>query len=71
MFQQHLDIPSATRGCWPKARRAGVDIDYVEGDRMVHVYPLLPIPGRAARQRITDPSWRILNTGPTGWAITG
>lgn len=38
-----------------KARRAGVDIDYVEGDQMVHVYPLLPIPeGRAARRRITD-----------------
>ncbi|WP_059019406.1 alpha/beta hydrolase [Mycobacterium sp. M26] len=38
-----------------KAREAGVDIDYVEGDGMVHVYPLLPIPeGRAARRRIVD-----------------
>lgn len=38
-----------------KARRAGVDVDYVEGAEMVHVYPLLPIPeGRAARQRMAD-----------------
>ena len=34
-----------------KAAAAGVDVDYVQGEGMVHVYPLLPIPeGRAARR---------------------
>jgi acetyl esterase/lipase len=38
-----------------KARAAGVDVDYVQGEGMIHVYPLLPIPeGRAARRRIVD-----------------
>ncbi|HTY26769.1 MAG TPA: alpha/beta hydrolase [Mycobacterium sp.] len=38
-----------------KAREAGVDVDYVQGDGMIHVYPLLPIPeGRAARRRVVD-----------------
>lgn len=38
-----------------RARAAGVDVDYVQADGMVHVYPLLPIPeGRAARRRIVD-----------------
>lgn len=36
-----------------KAAAAGVDVDYVQGEGMVHVYPLLPIPeGRAARRHI-------------------
>lgn len=38
-----------------KAAAAGVDIDYVQGEGMVHVYPLLPIPeGRAARRHMVD-----------------
>jgi len=38
-----------------KARQAGVDIDYVECEGMVHVYPMLRIPeGRAARRLIVD-----------------
>lgn len=38
-----------------RATAAGVDVDFVEGEGMVHVYPLLPIPeGRAARRRIVD-----------------
>ncbi len=50
------------------ARRAtaagGVDADVIEGEGMVHVYPLLPIPeGRAARRRIVD---AINGTPPRG-----
>jgi acetyl esterase/lipase len=38
-----------------KAAAAGVDVDYVQGEGMVHTYPLLPIPeGRAARRHIVD-----------------
>jgi acetyl esterase/lipase len=38
-----------------EAAAAGVDVDFVEGEGMVHVYPLLPIPeGRAARRHIVD-----------------
>lgn len=38
-----------------KAREAGVEVDYVQGEEMIHVYPLLPTPeGRAARRQIVD-----------------
>lgn len=38
-----------------KARAAGVDIDYHEQPRMLHVYPLTPTPeGRAARRNIIE-----------------
>ncbi|OYN76505.1 alpha/beta hydrolase fold domain-containing protein [Mycolicibacterium sphagni] len=48
-----------------KAGAAGVDVDYVQGEGMVHVYPLLPIPeGRAARRLIAD----TINGTPQGLA---
>ncbi|AKK27956.1 alpha/beta hydrolase fold domain-containing protein [Mycobacterium sp. EPa45] len=38
-----------------RASAAGVDVDFVQGEGMVHVYPLLPIPeGRAARRQIVE-----------------
>lgn len=58
-----LTIFSGTRDIvWPdvkllvaKAREAGVEIDYHEGEGLVHVYPLTPTPeGRAARAYIVD-----------------
>ena len=48
-----------------KAAAPGADVDYVQGEGMVHVYPLLPIPEwRAARRRMVD----AINGTPPGVA---
>lgn len=38
-----------------RARTAGVDVEFHEGQDLIHVYPLLPTPeGRRARARIVQ-----------------
>ncbi|MFD6272078.1 alpha/beta hydrolase fold domain-containing protein [Nocardia asteroides] len=47
-----------TRLLVTKARAAGVEVDYHEGDGLVHVYPLTPTPEGAAARRVIVESLR-------------
>ncbi|MFZ3495623.1 alpha/beta hydrolase fold domain-containing protein [Streptomyces sp. 5.8] len=48
-------LTTDSRGLLDRARRAGVDVEYIEEPGLPHDYPLMPLPeGRAARDRIVE-----------------
>lgn len=48
-------LTTDSRGLLDRARRAGVEVEYIEEPGLPHDYPLMPLPeGRAARDRIVE-----------------